>query len=343
MLMSRSCHKRLAYLVIFIFVSSTSLATANDTVVVRSDVGNQQRRVVGVVTEFTGEILALQHASGREEKIPADRVVSIEGDWKASHQAANAAFAEGNYDAAESHYRNALADEERRWVQRRVLSQLTWCYRYLGKTDQAVKAFLLVYRDDSKTPYFATIPLSWTTGEPDLDLQRRAVAWMQDTNSAPARLIGASWSLSSARRAEAIKVLREFVNDPDPRIVYLAEAQLWRTQLATCSADDLDRWQERIDRMPSMIRGGPYYVLGLAQSRLSMHDKAAISFMRTVILYPSERDLVSDSLLAGARELETMDQTTGAIGLYREIMTKHPSDQAAREAESRLKKLANGK
>ncbi|MBC8353030.1 MAG: hypothetical protein H8E66_13625 [Planctomycetes bacterium] len=322
-----------------ILVIQGSTLLANDAVVVKS--ASTTRRITGNVIDYTGENILIRHASGREEKIPSENVISIEGDWKASHQAANTLFAEGSFEAAEAKYREALRDEQRRWVQRRVLSQLTWCYRYLGQTDQAVKAFLPLYRDDPKTPYFTAIPLTWTTGQVDLDLERRAASWMQDEDSSASRLIGASWSLSSSRRADAIRVLRKFVSDSDLRIVYLAEAQLWRTQVATTQPEEMSHWQERIDRMPSSIRGGPHYVLGLAQSRHALHDKATISFMRTAILYSFERDLVPDSLLAAARELETMDRTTEATSLYREILTKYETHRVAAEAESRLNRLAS--
>ncbi|HRX80223.1 MAG TPA: hypothetical protein P5307_14225, partial [Pirellulaceae bacterium] len=117
--------------------------------------------------------------------------------------------------------------------------------------------------------------------------------------------------------------------------------QLWRTQVATSQPEDVSRWQERIERMPSAIRGGPYYVVGLALSRHELHEQAAISFMRTAILYSSQRDLVPNALLAAARELETIDQAAEAIGLYREILTKHPTDRVASQAGERLKGLAN--
>ena len=73
-----------------------------------------------------------------------------------------------------------------------------------------------------------------------------------------------------------------------------------------------------------------------------MHEKAAISFLRTAILYSSERDLVPDALLAAARELETMEQAAEATGLYREILTKYETNRVAGEAEARLKQLADG-
>ena len=345
MLMSRSCHspslRACALTLLLINLSAATRLRASDIVVVRSEPSGSERRMTGTVVEFTGANLQFRHASGREEKISADRVVEILGAWKKSHKAANAFFAEGNFEAAEAKYRAALRDEDRLWVQRRVLSQLTWCYRYLGRTGDAVQAFLPLYRSDPQTPHFPSIPLTWTTGQPELDLERQAGEWMQDPDSAAARLVGASWLLSSARRAEAIKILRQFVSHPDPRMVFLAEAQLWRTQVATSRPEDVSRWQERIERMPPTIRGGPYYVLGQALRRQEMHEQAAISFMRTAILYAAERDLVPDALLAAGRELETMEQATEAAGLYREILTKYETNRVASEAEARLKQLAN--
>jgi tetratricopeptide (TPR) repeat protein len=344
MLMSRSCRSYVranVAAIVCLVASATPLQAQSDTVVVRSEPDGRERRVTGTVVEFTGASLLVRHASGREEKISPEQVVEVLGEWKGSHQAANALFAEGDFTAAEAKYREALREEDRRWVQRRVLSQLTWCYRYLGQTANAVKAFLPLYRDDPKTPYMAAIPLTWTAASVELDLERQATTWLQDKDSAAARLIGASWSVTTARRAEAIKVLREFVSDPDPRIVFLAEAQLWRTQVATSQPEGVTRWQERIERMPSAIRGGPYYVVGLALSRHETHEQAAISFMRTAILYSSQRDLVPKALLAAAQELETMDQAAEAIGLYREILTKYGNDRIAGEVEERLKGLAN--
>ncbi|HRX80222.1 MAG TPA: hypothetical protein P5307_14220, partial [Pirellulaceae bacterium] len=227
MLMSRSFRSRLCASLVAIagvIVLSASSQAQNDTVVLRSEPDGRERRVTGTVVEFTGESLLVRHTSGREEKISPEQVVEVLGDWKESHQAANALFAEGDFAAAEMKYREALRDEDRRWAQRRVLAQLTWCYRDLGQTGNAVKAFLPLYRDDPKTPHFAAIPLTWTATSVELDLERQATSWLQDKDSTASRLIGASWSLTTARRAEAIKVLREFVSDPDPRIVFLAEA-----------------------------------------------------------------------------------------------------------------------
>ncbi|MCA9121806.1 MAG: tetratricopeptide repeat protein [Planctomycetaceae bacterium] len=345
MLMFRSCRRFLytgVAAVICHFWVPTGSSLADDVVIVRAAPGEKQRRVTGTVADYTGESLLLQYPNGRQETIDPDRVIDVIGNWKEIHQSANASFAAGDFGAAEAKYRQALRDEERRWVQRRVLSQLTWCYRYLGRIDDAVKAFAPLYRDDPTTPYIAAIPLTWITTQPNLDVERQATAWLQDKSSAALRLIGASWTLASARRAEAIKALREFVGESDPRIVFLAEAQLWRTQAVTSAQEDVERWRQRIELMPSTIRGGPYYVVGAALSRHEMHEQAAINFMRTAILFSAERDLVPYALLAAGRELETMGQVSDAVGLYREILNKHPKAQVAIDASTRLKQLADG-
>jgi tetratricopeptide (TPR) repeat protein len=308
---------------------------AADTVIVRTTDGQNQRRVTGTVVDYTGELLRLQHPSGREEKFPSSRIVDVAGDWTKNHQEANRLFAEGDYEQAEPRYRVALRDEDRRWVRRRVLAQLTWCYRHLGQTDKAVKAFLPLYRDDAKTLYFDAIPLTWTSRQPEVGLANVAGTWMKDDGSA-ARLIGASWSLSSSRRAEAIQVLRRFAADPDPRIVFLAEAQLWRTKVTTVNQQDINRWRQRIEVMPARIRGGPYYVLGQALARHAQHEQAALAFMKAAILHKHQRDLAPHALLAAGRELETIEQGNEAAGLYREILVDYASSQAASEAGTRL-------
>ncbi len=315
------------------------LLFAEDVVVVKADSDRASRQVTGMVMDYTGEQLTLRHASGREERIPAASVVEIQGAWSASHREANELFAAGDYEPAAEKYRLALREEERRWAQRRVLAQLTWCYRNLGRIENAVKAFVPLYRDDSQTPYLAAIPLTWNTSQSPLEVERQAGAWLQDTSSPVARLVGASWLLSSARRTESLQVLRGFVQDPDPRLVFLAEAQLWRTQIATSTEKDVKRWQQRVAQMPTLIRGGPYFMLGLGQSRHQQHESAALSFLRTTILYPDQRDLLPHALLAAARELETIQQSQEATSLYREILTNHPTSQVVDDAESRLREL----
>lgn len=319
--------------------SPFSFAHADDIVIVRSRDGDSERRVSGTVLEYTGVDVLIEHASGREERLPASRIVQVKGAWSAAHREANQLFGSREYEAAEAKYREAFSEEKRPWVRRRVRAQLGWCYRYLGQTEKAVKAFVPIYQEDNKTPHFAAIPLAWATSPVSPSLETAAQSWMTGGNANVVRLIGASWSLSSAKRAEAVQTLRSLARDSDARIVFLAEAQPWRTQVTTATKPTTDRWRQRIGEMPPTIRGGPVYVLGQSLARQDQHEQAALAFMKAAILYPDERDLAAHALLAAARELETMKQSQDATGLYREILAEHATSQVVTEAGQRLEEL----
>ena len=316
---------------------SPPLLPANDTITLRTSDGKSQRRLSGIVLDYSGAELRIQHSSGREERFAAAQVVQVDGAWSESHRKANSRFAAGDFEAAEALYLQAFGEEMRPWVKRRVRAQLTWCYRYLEKPERAAQAFVPIYREDSQTPYFNAIPLAWATGPPSASLESKARSWMAEGQPSVARLIGASWSLSSANRAEALRTLQSLARDEDRRLVFLAEAQVWRTRVATANEQERQRWQQRIQGMPAAIRGGPLFVLGQTLSRQSQTQQAALTFMKTAVLHPAERDLTCHALLAAARELETIERTQEAMGLYREILIDHATSQVSAEAERRLK------
>jgi len=319
--------------------SSTSSLLANEIVIVRAGDGNSERRITGTILEYTGKELLVEHASGREERVSTSRVVRVVGAWSAAHLAGNDLFANGDFNAAQAKYLRALGEEKRPWVIRRVRAQLTWCYRYLDQPGRAAKAFFGVYAEDPATPYFAAIPLSWATSTVPSTIQRQAALWMSDRNPGFVRLIGASWSLTSSRRAEALQTLQRLERDADQKIIFLARAQTWRTQVITATPATTNHWQQQIADMPGTIRAGPLYIFGQALARQKQHEQAALTFMKTAILYPTERDLASHALLAAARQLETIERKQEATGLYREILVEHATSQVASQAEQRLKKL----
>jgi len=320
-----------------LFALAPSGLCAEETVVVRGD-GQAEQRRTGTIIEYTGEQLLLRHDGGREERIPSRQIVEVRGDWSASHRAANAAFDAHRYDEAATNYRQALQEERRRWVQRRVLAQLTWCYRYLDQTERAVRLFLTLYRDDPTTLDFSAIPLSWIASQPPADLDRHAAIWLAD-DEAVARLIGASWLLTGSQRGSAQRMLQQLAGDPDARIAFLAQAQLWRTQAATASEQDIRSWRQLAEKMPPSIRSGPSFILGQAWSQRGQHAEAALAFLRPVVLDPSARDLIPHSLLAAGQELERMEQAAEAAGVYRELLADYADSSLAAQAKQRLSQM----
>ncbi len=311
-------------------------ASAADRVFLRTPSGLGESRVVGNVEEFTGDQLVLRHPSGRQQTFKSDRVLRVESDWSAPHQLARASFHRHRYQESLEEYSKALRIEKRTWVQRQQLAKITWCYRNLGQFEQASASFLSLYRSDTTTQHFSAIPLVWGGRPPDMAVERRAATLLADAEQPAGQLIGASWLLTTAKRPEALQMLRSLTNATDARIIFLAEAQTWRTQLATLTDADVIRMQTRVEAMPQAIRGGPYFLLGTAQALRGQPARAALAFLRIPIIFPEDRTLAAQALLATGSELETINRPGEARGLYREIIVDYADTPMAATAQERF-------
>ncbi len=318
-------------------------AGAEDRVYLRSPSGQGESRVVGEVEEFTGVELVLRHRSGRQQTFKAADVLRIEGQWSAPHQQALQKFQRREYQAALDAFLQAFRAEKRKWVQREQLAKMTMCYRNLGKLELASAAFIALYRSDPSTMHFGAIPLVWSGTPLDAAVERRAATLLADSNQPAGQLIGASWLLTTAQRSEALQVLRTLSNAEDGRIIYLAEAQTWRTRQATMTAADVAHLQERIDAMSVSIRAGPYFLLGAVQSRLGKPEQAALAWMRVAINFPEDRGVAAQSLLAAAGELTTIKQLDEARELYREIIVDYADTATASTAQQKHAALTQSK
>jgi len=311
---------------------------AEDVVIVSAS-GDRRTRLVGEVAELTGKRLVFRHASGREEIIAGTRVIQVDSNWSPQLLKADTFFQQHDYRRALTAYLVALAAEQRGWVKQRIRARLVWCNRYLDRIGQAGATFRVLYDSDPTTRDFAAIPLTWTTGQPSPNTERRARQWLTDEDSAVARLMGASWLLSTSSRAEALQGLKGLVTDKDPRVVLLAEGQHWRTRLASTRVKDVERWTAVVDQMPVSIRAGPVFVLATALARHQDSGSAALGFMRIPILYPRQRRLSTRSLLAAAGELEKMNRIDEARGLYRELIVEYPNTDEAEQARQEFDRL----
>ena len=209
----------------------------------------------------------------------------------------------------------------------------------MNQPDRAGDTFLIILRSDPTTPWFDTIPLAWKPQPPAGSWEQRAADWMESPTAPAAALMGASWLLSTARRDQALNVLRQLAADQDSRVALLAEAQQWRVQLVTASAEDIARWESVIARLDGSLRAGPYFLLGHALARQSDPVRAALAFLRVPILHPEHQDLAAESLLMAGDQLTLAGNRDGAATVFRELMQKHPDHVLAAAAEQRLREV----
>ncbi len=301
--------------------------------------GKKQSKAHGEIIDYTGKSLTIVLAGDREQLIPTERVVEIKSAWTPQQTEGDKKYAEGKFDEALQQYEDSVRIEHRVWAKRLILSKHVWCLRATKKYELAAEKFLLIVGNDSTTQYFDCIPLAWKTQQPDAGFQRQAIKWLDAQDDAVTTLMGASWLLSTTHRPAALDALAQLGNDPDPRIAHLADAQRWRTEIVTAKPDEVGRWQKQIDRMPKSLRAGPHFIVAQALARQGQHELSAMTFMRTAIFFPNDRQLVAGSLHLAATELEQLGRTSEAVGLYREVANVYADVAVAAEATGRLESL----
>src|SRR5690606_14008531 len=127
--------------------------------------------------------------------------VRIETTWTAEHEAANQAQAAGQYAQAIEQYRRAVQREPRTWARRKILAEMVWCYRGAGQLETAGDTFLLLVGSDPTTRDFDSIPLAWAPTE--AVSQQRAEHWLRRDDLPAAKLMGASYLMSTSQRNTA--------------------------------------------------------------------------------------------------------------------------------------------
>jgi len=297
-------------------------------------------KAAGTILDFNRRELIIKGVSGRETAIAADRVRRLEFARSAAHQAADQAFESGEMDKAKSQYAEGAKGETRPWAWREMAAQVVRCWTARGDQDQSIEKagalFLELAREDLAPPVFAAMPLAWTDRPVSPALSEQAKKW-RASDSIEGQLIGASWLLTTDREA-SVAVLGSLASNRDSRIADLAKGQLWRTEISTADRKTIERWQKGIDLLSPALRGGPWFVVGLAWARQQEPGRAALAFMRVPIQFPAERLLGSEALLAAADQLVLRQEKIEAKGLWQEIVTYYPGSPAARLAAEKLKR-----
>lgn len=316
-------------------------AQAEDTVVVQAGKNGELRtQKHGTIVDYTGAQLRLQTMLGREEQIPADKVIEIRTTWTPTHQAGDSLRAQGKLPEAIAAYRQAKREETRPWGVRQIMASLADAYLESGQIASAGDEFLGIVASDPTTQFYRSIPLAWRSRPLDPSSEARALTWLKATKFPAAVLLGASWLQAGAHRGEALAALQTLTNDPDARVAALATMQLWRTRIVTVRSDEIQRWQSLVERLPGEVRAGGYFVLGDALARQDDAEAAALAYLQVPLVYSGSRVLSAEALLAAAKLVEGLKRPAQAAGLYREILADYAACPAAEEARLRLEHLA---
>jgi len=292
------------------------------------------------VLDYTGREIRVRLSSGAERSYPADRVVKVVTDYQPQHVTADGLLAQHQTRLALEQYTQALRLEERVWVRRQILAQQVWCYQDLQQWPYAVQTFLALLASDPETPYFPCIPLLWTNEQTTAALDTPARTWFQKADPVES-LIGASCLLSTARQS-ALDKLKFLSQSRDPRIAWLARAQIWKAEQVTSRPEDIAIWDAALEKIPAPLRGGPRFVVAQAYAHHGQFPTAALRYMQVAILHPQPRAIALFALRGAGHALEQQGDFEAAAGLYREILRDYPDfTTPVQEVRERLEKLAN--
>ena len=313
-----------------------------DIVVLSEATGTRKLR--GHILDYTGDGLQIVLPGGREKMIPPDQIVDVRlGDPSTAQRGARLAIEAGQFEKALSIYYKLLSSgaETRAWVQRDIRAEMIECQRALEQYDQAATSFIRLLEDDPKTPYFSSIPLVWLGGVPFAPKTLEDAKLWLSSRQPTARLLGASFLLTSPDRERATEELMQLRENPDTTLSNLATAQWLRTRILKASPKDIRRCQKAIEGLPVQLRSGPYYVLGQLYAARKEHRQAASAMMHVPILFPKQQRLAAESLLTAGKSMGKSGLHNEAVRMYQEIISNYPKSIAASEAKQRLQELVN--
>jgi len=311
-------------------------AQGRDRVVVRQPDGRGQLTHVGEITEYDANILVIK-ARGRAApwRIPVERIASVKTVRTPPHQAALEHFKRGEITLAERSFQQALNQAPRAWVRRELLAGLVRCSLHSGDYRQAGSHFLNLSESTAKPRHFSLVPLDWRIrGTADAAVASEARAWRGRAGDV-AKLLAASHLLRDTTYSqEAETQLRRLRISTDPRVRELAVAQCWRADIKNKKPTprQLDTWTRHVHSLPLDLRGGPWYVIGLARFRRQQLEPAASALMWTSLVFDDDRFLAAHATQVAADALLSDNQTDAAETLYRDLRQRFAGTPAARES-----------
>lgn len=306
---------------------------------VRRPQNRREVRYVGRVMDYAaGTLLLRMKTSGSVRRFSSADIVSIETSRLQQHVAAEKQRLEGRYADAARSFGDALALEQRKWVQREILASLTRLHLRRGDRFAAARAFVELTNSDPKTHHRGLVPLYWNNDQPDAAAVTQARVWTGSANYF-ARLIAASMLFNIPdERANAAKLMDEIAGS-GRGLADLARTQLWRVRLVEgkpINDTEIKLWRGRAALMKPDERAGPWFLIGQAHVQRLEHQDAAIAFLWLPLSYPLDWHLASEASFHAAVSMQKTGSLPDATNLYRETAERFSGTAHAKKARDLL-------
>lgn len=219
-------------------------------------------RRTGNVVSFDSDRFQYQPSGSTDEVLIASaRVLWIDPDpISESEQEAMRLLAAGDYSASLQKLPEILRAKPPVWRQQWITMTAAVAAWKSGRPDIALE--LVSQLDQRPLPPIAIawLPIAWTNRPQDANVIRAATSRLADASPA-ARLVSASWLLSSPKRSEAMAALKQLESQDRKEIAKLARILSWRAATPPEVLQSHKQWESAIDSLPMVWQTGPLTLL----------------------------------------------------------------------------------
>jgi len=218
------------------------------------------------------------------ENRPSNTIDSIVFSWGANEAAeADRSFASGHYTEVIRLGKTVVSGGKLpSWQQRLLVAKMVDAFWMQNQRVIAGKLFLSLLKDSAPEIVYEFAPLVWQTTKIDSAMAEVAEAWLKETESRDAQLLGASWLLGTPRLDPAKVILEKLSLDSDSPVSQLATAQLWRLATPKEVINKYEDWKMSRDRLPVFLQMRPSVAIAEKLERSSLKTQALQEYLRVV-------------------------------------------------------------
>lgn len=303
-----------------------------DSVTVHRE-GERAVSYTGRIEEITGESLILQRNNlSKTQVFRIADVTELTFVRPAEFDMGLVQRQKRNFSEAIRHFDVALENEFRDWARNEIQAAAARTCVTMGDRDAAVVRIEEILKNDPRSRHASLLPLVWDSRLLPRERPTSVAADLHHESNAR-KLVAASQLLQSQKYDRiATRTLQEIRNTALPRLAELAEAQLWRVELAATPDDAIRRlptWQRQLGDLPLNARGGPQFVIGQRLERQHRYDEASIAFLWLPLMSPWDEAISALSMREAMRCLTASGRLPEAAAIRKELLTRFPKTSAA--------------